>query len=146
MCLRSNWDANVVQAWACHASFYLTSLLMILMRGLSAYSVSLQMTPSWEGMLICLRGERHYRVTWIDWIDGPRLTVWVSIGPSVGSCILVTTTPDKPTGWKAAWWKGTLVYWWTVSWIWASSVPGWPRRPKTSWLVSGMLWWAGLEK
>ena len=35
--------------------FYLTSLLMILMRGLSAPSVNLQMTPSWEGLLICLR-------------------------------------------------------------------------------------------
>ena len=42
--------------------------------GLSAPSVSLQMAPSWEGLLICLRGERHYRGTWIDWIDGPRLT------------------------------------------------------------------------
>ena len=40
-----------------------------------AFSVSLQMTPNWEGVLICLRGERHYRGTWIDWIDGPRATV-----------------------------------------------------------------------
>ena len=48
--------------------FYLTSLLMILMRGLSAPSVT---TPSWEGVLICLRGETHYRGTCIDWIDGP---------------------------------------------------------------------------
>jgi len=28
---------------------------------------------SWEEVLICLRGEGHYRGTWIDWIDGPRL-------------------------------------------------------------------------
>jgi len=32
-------------------------------------------TPSWEGMLICQRGEGHYGGTWIDWIDGPRATV-----------------------------------------------------------------------
>ena len=51
---------------------YLTSLLTILMKGLNAPSVSLQMTPSWEGVLICQRGEKHYRGTWIDWIDGPR--------------------------------------------------------------------------
>ena len=58
--------------WGC---FYLTSLLTILMRGLSALSVSFQMTPSCEGVLICLRGEGHYRGTWIEWIDGPRQTV-----------------------------------------------------------------------
>jgi len=44
------------------------------------------------------------------------------------------------SGWKAAWWKGTLVYWWTVGWIGASSVPRWPRRPMASWLVSGTVW------
>ena len=54
---------------------YLTSLSVILMRGLSAPSVSLQVTPCWEGVLICWRGERHYGGTWIDWIDGPRLTI-----------------------------------------------------------------------
>lgn len=86
--------------------FYLASLLKILMRGLSAPSVNLQMTPSWEGVLICLRGETHFRGTWIDWINRPGQTVWVSIGPSVGSCISVTM-PGNPTGlgrsgWKAA--------------------------------------------
>ena len=25
--------------------------------------------------MICLKGERHYRGTWIDWIKGPGLTV-----------------------------------------------------------------------
>jgi len=92
-----------------------------------------------------------YPGTWTDWIDGPRLTVWASIQPSVGSCILVTTTPGNPTvlgksGWKAACQKGTLVYWWIVGWIWARSVPRWPRRPLASWVVSGMVWWAGLGK
>ena len=38
--------------------FCLTSLLTILMRELSTPSVGLQMTPSWEGMLICQRGEK----------------------------------------------------------------------------------------
>ena len=33
---------------------------------LCAFSVSLQMTPSWEGVLICQRGERHYKGIWID--------------------------------------------------------------------------------
>ena len=32
-------------------------------------------TPSWEGVLICPRGERHCRGTWIDRIDEPRQTV-----------------------------------------------------------------------
>jgi len=31
--------------------------------GLSAPSLSLQTTPSWERVLICLRGERHYKGT-----------------------------------------------------------------------------------
>ena len=62
-------------AWGC---FYLTSVLMILMRGLSAPSVSLQTTPSWEGVLICLRGEGHYRGIWTDWIDGPRQTMSIN--------------------------------------------------------------------
>ena len=44
----------------CWGHFCLISSLMILMRGLIAPSVSLQMTPSWEGVLICMRGERHY--------------------------------------------------------------------------------------
>ena len=87
--------------------FCLTSLLLILMKGFSAPSVSLQTTPSWEGVLICLRGEGHYKGTWIDWIDRPRQTVWVSIGPSAESCILVKTIPGNATdlgrsGWKAA--------------------------------------------
>ncbi|PKU36860.1 rna-directed dna polymerase from mobile element jockey- hypothetical protein [Limosa lapponica baueri] len=32
------------------------------------------------------------------------------------------------------------------SWLNMSSVPKWPRRPTTSWLVSGIVWPAGLGK
>ena len=45
------------------------------MRGLSASSVRLQVTLSWEGVLVCQRVERHFRGTWIDWIDELRQTV-----------------------------------------------------------------------
>jgi len=45
------------------------------MRGSSAPSVSLQMTPSWVGVLISLRVGRLCRGMWTDWIDGPRPTV-----------------------------------------------------------------------
>ena len=53
----------------------LMSLPMMWMRGLSAPSVSLQMTPDWVGVLICLRVGRLSRGTWTGWIDGPRPTV-----------------------------------------------------------------------
>jgi len=33
--------------------------------------------------------------------------------------------------------------WWTAGWTWASSVPRWPRRPRASWLLSGIVWPAG---
>ena len=71
-------------------------------------------TPSWEGMLICQRGEGHYGGTWIDWIDGPRQTL--SFNRAKRQVLhFVTTTPGNPTGlgrsgWKAAWRKGTLVH------------------------------------
>jgi len=50
----------------------LTTLSLIWMRGLSVLSVSLQMTPSWAGVLTCLRVERLCRGIWTDWINGPR--------------------------------------------------------------------------
>ena len=70
--VKSSWQpvmSGVPRAWY-WGSFYLTSLLTILTRGWGAPSVSLWTTPSWEGMLIFQREERHYRGTWIDWIDG----------------------------------------------------------------------------
>jgi len=51
------------------------SLSMIWMRGLSASSVSLQMTPSWVAVSICLRVGRLCRGIWTGWIDGLRPTV-----------------------------------------------------------------------
>jgi len=83
------------QYWA---QLCLISLSMILTRGLSAPSVSLQMTPSWAAVLICLRVGRLCRGIWTDWINGPRPTVWGSIRPSAGSCTWVTTTPCNAAG------------------------------------------------
>ena len=54
----------------CWGRFCLTSSLVTSMRGLRAPPVSLQTTPSWEGVLICQRGEGHYRGTWnLDRLD-----------------------------------------------------------------------------
>jgi len=48
----------------------LISLLMTSMRALSAPSVSLQITPNWLEVSICLRVARPYRGIWIGWIAG----------------------------------------------------------------------------
>jgi len=48
---------------------------VIWMRGLSAPSASLQMTPSWVAVSICLRVGRLFKGIWTGWIDGPRPTV-----------------------------------------------------------------------
>jgi len=37
--------------------------------GLSASSISLQVTPRWEEVLICLRVERPYIEIWMGWIN-----------------------------------------------------------------------------
>lgn len=47
----------------------LVSLLVIPTRGLSMFSVSLQMTSK-EEMLIYLEVRRPYKVIWINWING----------------------------------------------------------------------------
>jgi len=47
---------------------------MIWLRGSSTPSVSLQMTPSWPGVSICLRVRRLCRGIWTEWINGPRPT------------------------------------------------------------------------
>jgi len=38
----------------------------------SAPSVSLQLTPSWAGVLVCLRVGRLCRGIWTGWINGLR--------------------------------------------------------------------------
>jgi len=43
--------------------------------GMSAPSVSLQMTPSWAGVSICSRVGKLCRGIWTAWIDGPRPVV-----------------------------------------------------------------------
>jgi len=83
------------------------------MRGLCTPSVSLQMTPSWAGVLICSRLGRLCRGIWTDWIDGPSPAVRGTTRSNVGSCTSVTTTPCNSTGmgksgWKAAQRKRTL--------------------------------------
>ena len=92
--------------WSC-----LTSLSMIWMRGFSAPSVILQMTPSWVEGLICSRVGRLCRGIWTGWINGPRSIVWGSTRLSAGSYTWVTTTPCNATGlgkggWKAVRGKG----------------------------------------
>ena len=129
----------------------LTSLSMIWMRGLSAPSVSLQMTASWVGVSVGSRVGRLCRGFWTDWIDGPRSTGLVSTRPNAGSCVSITTTPCNATGlgkngWKAAQRKRNWGCWWTGGWTWASSVLRWPRRPTASWLVWGIVWPAGLGR
>jgi len=118
-------------------------LVMVWMRGLSTPSVSLQMTPSWEEVLI-LRVGRLYGGILIDWIDGLRPVVQASTRSSVRSCTL--TIPCKSTslgqsGWKPAWRKRIWEFLLTAGWTWASGVLRWPRKPMASWLVS-----AGLGK
>jgi len=55
----ANGQSQVVfpraQSWG---QFCLISSSMVWMRDLSAAVVSLQMTPSWAGLLICLQGKK----------------------------------------------------------------------------------------
>ena len=91
----------------------------------------------------------HFFWVWPDWIDGPRPVVWGSKRPNARSCTLIKTTPCNARGlgksaWKAAKQKRTCACWSTAGWTWASSVPRWPRRLTASWLVSEILWPAGV--
>ena len=70
---------------------YNTFLLMIWMRGLSAPSISLQMTPSWYEVLICFGVGRPFRGIWTGWIAELRPMGWSPTRPSAGSCTLATT-------------------------------------------------------
>jgi len=55
---------------------------MIWTRGLNAPPVSLQTTPSWEEVLICLGVGRFYRGVWTGWIVGLRPMGQSSTRPS----------------------------------------------------------------
>ena len=118
------------------------------MRELSAPSVRLQMTPSWEEVLICLRVERPYRGIWADWITGLRPMGWSLSKPSARSCMLVATSHGSPQawGWKVVWRKRIRGCYLTAGWAWASSVTRWPRRQTASWLVSEIVQPAGAGK
>ena len=64
---------------------------MIWMKGLSAPSVSLQMTPSWAGVSICLRVGRLCRGIWTDWIsEGDQV---VQAGPAFHEPMLAGPDP-----------------------------------------------------
>ena len=83
----------------------LISLLMTWMRALSTPSISLQMTPSWLEVLICMGVARPYRGIWTSWIAGLKPMGWDSTRPNAGSCILATTTPGNATGLGQSGWK-----------------------------------------
>ena len=57
------------------------------------------------------------------------------------SCIWGGTTSCnsslRPTIQKAALQRRILGSWWTASWLWASNVPLWQRRPTASWAALG---------
>ena len=90
------------QYWGPHC---LISLLMIWMRGLSAPSVSFQMTPSWEEALIYLGVGRPYRVIWRGWIAGLRPMGCSSTRPNAGSCTSAKTASGSSTGLGQSGWK-----------------------------------------
>lgn len=80
------------QYWCLSSS---VSLLTTWTRSLNALTVTLQMTSSWEGVLICLVVEWLYRGIWTGWIMRLRAVWWSSIRPSARSHALASTTPSK---------------------------------------------------
>ena len=75
--------------------------LLVWKRGLSAPSVSLQITLIWEEVLIYLG------------ITGLRPIGWSSTRPAAGSCTLVTTTSGNPTVSRRSGWKSHHPWrWW----------------------------------
>ena len=115
------------------------------MRGLSAPSVSLQMTPSWEEASISLRVGRPYTGIWTGWITELRPMGWSSTRLSVGFCSLATTTPGSATGlgqssWKTVQGKRTWGCWLMLGWTWANSVPRWLRGPMPSCPALEIVW------
>ena len=87
--------------------------------GIECTLSKLQMIPSWEAGLICLRVGRLQR-------DLDRLDRWAEANcmrlnkAECWALHLVTTTPCSATGlgksgWKAAWWRRTWGCWLTAS-------------------------------
>ena len=64
------------------------SLLMTWMRAFSVPSVSLQMTPRWEGVLVCLGIGRPCRGIWTGWITGLRSVAQVAKMANVSWLVL----------------------------------------------------------
>lgn len=119
------------------------------MEGLSAPSVSLQTIPSWGRALIGLSVGRLRKGIWIIWISGMHPIVGHSTRENGRCHTLVTTTPCSDTdlgksGWKTAQKRRIWGCWSTAGWTWASSVSRYPRRPMASWLLSEIMWPAGL--
>ena len=113
------------------------------MRRLSAPSVSLQMTPSWEEMSIWQGVVRSYRGIWTDWLAGLKPVGWSSTRPSAGSCSVATTTQATllvETAWLENCVEGPGGVGW--SWLYNSSeggcgdVGGQPLLPASSLLSS----------
>lgn len=80
--------------WGLYSSI---SLLMTWMRALSAASLSLQITQSWEEVFLSLGVGRPYRGIWVSWIAGLRPTGRGSTRQSASSCTLATTAPGNAT-------------------------------------------------
>jgi len=120
-------------------------LLISWTRELSAPSLSLQMTPSWQEVSICLGVGMHYRGIWTGWTARLRPIGWSSAIPSAESCVLVAAAPGNTPGlgqcgWNTVWKEHTWGCWSMLRWTWASRVPRWKRREESVHLCIMLFW------